>query len=100
MRRCHLRGRENILKRQLAHVSAFNLSLVMRQLLGAGTPRELKNRATGLVLKILGLVTRWNRPDSAVEPHTAKVQIPVRRRGYILFLPPRTSAVSERLSLP
>jgi hypothetical protein len=22
-------------------------------------------------LKILGLVTRWNRPDSAVEPHTA-----------------------------
>jgi hypothetical protein len=70
MRRCHLRGRENILKRQLAHVSAFNLSLVMRQLLGAGTPRELKNRATGLVFKILGLVTRWNRPDSAVEPHT------------------------------
>jgi hypothetical protein len=71
MRRCHLRGRENILKCQLAHVSAFNLSLVMRQLLGAGTPRELKNRATVLVLKILGLVTHWNRPDSAVEPHTA-----------------------------
>jgi hypothetical protein len=48
MRRCHLRGRENILKRQLAHVSAFNLSLVMRQLLGVGTPRELKNRAIRL----------------------------------------------------
>ena len=45
MRRCHLRGRENILKRQLIHVGAFNLSLILRKLLGAGTPRELKNRA-------------------------------------------------------
>jgi transposase len=44
MRRTHLRGRENILKRQLIHVCAFNLSLIFRQLLGAGTPRGLKNR--------------------------------------------------------
>jgi transposase len=45
MRRCHLRGHKNILKRQLLHVGAFNLSLILRKLLGAGTPRELKNRA-------------------------------------------------------
>jgi transposase len=45
MRRCHLRGHENILKRQLVHVGAFNLSLILRKLLGTGTPRELKNRA-------------------------------------------------------
>jgi transposase len=44
MRRTHLRGHGNILKRQLIHVGAFNLSLVMRKLLGAGTPRELRNR--------------------------------------------------------
>ena len=45
MRRTHLRGHRNILKRQLIHVGAFNLSLVMRKLLeGAGTPRELRNR--------------------------------------------------------
>jgi transposase len=44
MRRTHLRGRENILKRQLIHVCGFNLSLIFRLLLGAGTPRELKNR--------------------------------------------------------
>lgn len=43
MRRTHLRGRENILKRQLIHVCAFNLSLIFRQILGAGTPRELKD---------------------------------------------------------
>jgi hypothetical protein len=29
MRRTHLRGHENILKRQLVHVGAFNLSLIL-----------------------------------------------------------------------
>ena len=47
--RCHPRGRGNILKRQLVHVGAFNLSLILRQLLGAGTPRELRNRFGRLV---------------------------------------------------
>jgi hypothetical protein len=49
MRRTYLRGRENILKRQLIHVSAFNLGLIFRGMLGAGTPRELNNRQSGLV---------------------------------------------------
>jgi transposase len=44
MRRTHLRGHENILKRQLIHVGAFNLSLILRVLLGSGKPREWKNR--------------------------------------------------------
>jgi transposase len=73
MRRCHLRGRENILKRQLAHVSAFNLSLVMRKLLGAGTPRELKNRATTLLLRVVRLLTRQNWPESEAESKTGPV---------------------------
>ena len=41
MRRTHLRGHANLLKRLLVHVAGFNLSLVMRALLGAGTPRAL-----------------------------------------------------------
>lgn len=49
MRRTHLRGRENILKRQLIHVGAFNLSLIFRLTLGAGTPRELRNRQARLI---------------------------------------------------
>jgi transposase len=52
MRRCHLRGQENIWKRQLIHVGAFNLSLILRQLLGAGTPREWKNHFGRLVLSL------------------------------------------------
>jgi transposase len=49
MRRVHLRGRENVLKRQLIHVGAFNLSLIFRQTLGAGTPRELRNQQCWLI---------------------------------------------------
>ena len=43
MRRTHLRKHDNILKRQLIHVAGFNLSLIFRRLLGAGTPREWNN---------------------------------------------------------
>jgi transposase len=49
MRRTHLRGHENIKKRYLLHIAAFNLSLVMRKLVGAGTPRGLASRAAQLV---------------------------------------------------
>jgi transposase len=56
MRRCHLRGRENIHKRQLIHVGAFNLSLILRRLLGAGTPREWKNRGDLLLLLVYFLL--------------------------------------------
>ena len=45
MRRVYLRGRENILKRLLIHVGAFNLSLILRQGLGKGTPRGLQDLA-------------------------------------------------------
>jgi len=36
MRRCHLRGRQNILKLQLIHVGAFNLSLNSATAAGSG----------------------------------------------------------------
>ena len=39
MRRVHLRGRENILKRLMVHSGATNLGLLMRKLFGKGTPR-------------------------------------------------------------
>ena len=44
-----MHGRKNILRRLLIHVGAFNISLVMRKMLGAGKPRELNNRMTELV---------------------------------------------------
>ena len=53
MRRTHLRGHRNILKRLLIHVGAFNLSLIFRSLLGSGTPREYKNRQSSLLFALL-----------------------------------------------
>jgi transposase len=71
LRRCHLRGRENILKRQLVHVGAFNLSLILRKLLGAGTPRELKNRAASLVLRLFLLLIRQFSSGCALKLRSA-----------------------------
>jgi transposase len=46
MRRAWLRGRDNLHKRYLVHIAGYNLGLVMRLLVGAGTPREVLARAS------------------------------------------------------
>ena len=62
MRRVHLRRHPNILKRLLVHAAAFNLGLVMRQLLGHGTPRGLQGCRLDLLLALLRLLTGvWAR---------------------------------------
>ncbi len=48
MRRVHLRGHPNILKRLLVHTAGFNLGLLMRRLTGVGTPRSLQGRVVAL----------------------------------------------------
>jgi len=53
MRRVYLRGRQNILKRVLIHLGGFNLSLVIRQLLGKGTPRGWQGFSADAVLTFL-----------------------------------------------
>ena len=42
MRRIHLRGQTNILKRLLLHGAGFNLSLIIREAIGVGKPRQLQ----------------------------------------------------------
>ncbi len=53
MRRTWLRGRENVHKRYLLHVAGHNLSLVMRQLIGAGTPREAVAGGSGAIFLLI-----------------------------------------------
>ena len=73
MRRTHLRGHANILKRLLVHASGFNLGLFMRTLTGIGTPRSLQGRvaaALALGVALAGLIAdrlaawrpRWSDP--------------------------------------
>jgi transposase len=48
MRRTHLRGHDNILKRILVHVAGCNLGLLMRRNFGFGTPRGLSELLSAL----------------------------------------------------
>jgi transposase len=60
MRRTHLRGHGNILKRLLVHAGGFNLGLVMRALIGVGTPRGLQGRLAALLATLVTwIVTPW-----------------------------------------
>jgi hypothetical protein len=63
MRRTWLRGRENVHKRYLIHVAGHNLGLLMRLLIGAGTPKEAVAR--GWCLLVL-LPTRDGAADAAI----------------------------------
>ena len=58
MRRTHLRGHTNILKRLLIHAGGFNLGLVMRHLLGVGTPRGLQGRLATVLTLVVALWAR------------------------------------------
>jgi transposase len=53
MRRTHLRGHTNILKRLLIHAGGFNLGLVMHRLIGSGTPRGLQGRPATVIDPLL-----------------------------------------------
>ena len=54
MRRVHLQGRKNILKRLLVQGAGFNLSLILRKMMGVGKPRRLQ----GLCLQLFTLLRR------------------------------------------
>jgi transposase len=70
MRRTHLRGHTNILKRILIHVSGFNLGLIMRQMIGVGTPRGLQDRPAIVISTLLVLISAAQHRLAAIwAPH-------------------------------
>jgi transposase len=76
MRRTHLRGHANILKRLFVHVGGFNLGLLMRTLIGVGTPRGLQGRLGALIEMIVALSThvlaRWRDVAAPVVDRTPR----------------------------
>jgi transposase len=59
LRRTHLRGHQNILKRLMVHAGAFNLGLLMRHAIGRGTPRGLQGRCPLCFVLGLTLYSRF-----------------------------------------
>ena len=83
MRRTHLRGHHNIVKRILVHASGFNLGLVMRRLIGVGTPRGLQGRVAALIAMLARLwqglsavVNIYWTPDRGGDRSTPLVSVP------------------------
>jgi transposase len=75
MRRVHLRGHANILKRVLLHTAALNLGLLMRTLFGVGTPRSLQGRVAALPCGLRSLIrlpeTLWELIWTMYRPSTS-----------------------------
>jgi hypothetical protein len=103
LQRTFLRGREHVHQRYLIQVAAFNLGLVMRLLLGAGTPRWLMARGgiifwlidpgVGRILVVLLLPeppAAHPRPDPApgsppADPRRLSSQSPLLQQAVNLF---------------
>jgi transposase len=77
MRRTHLREHKNILKRLLIHAAGFNLSLILRRMLGFGTARGLQ----GLLGRVLSAFLNQWHVDSTVMTRSMKTLIGIARRS-------------------
>ena len=86
MRRVHLRGRENILKRLLIQAAAFNLSLILRKTSGVGKPRQVQVLYLQLIMQ-LRTIFAWSgviwRPASRLHI-TLCCKVP----GFVILLQP------------
>lgn len=88
MRRVYLRGRDNVLKRVLIHAGGLNLSLVMRQLLGKGTPRGLQDLSAESWLTLLRF---WSVVLARIEEKRSPdfIHMPSIKGVHRIFVPPQ-----------
>ena len=81
-RRTRLRGRENVHKRYLLQAAAFNLGLVMRELLGRGTPRGLAEAAVPILVLLACCLPWCARARQLFSESRAR---PIRLGSYLSF---------------
>ena len=98
MRRVHLRGHENILKRVLLQAGAFNLGLLMRQLVGIGTPRSLQGRALALLGCLWSLMQGperlWDAIGTIIQPFASPDHLRAPRRDRRIYLTVATTCAT------
>jgi len=94
MRRTHLRGHTNILKRILIHASAFNLGLLMRQFIGLGTPRGLQGRPAVVIATLLVFVGMVRRRLAAIWTSHRAIAAMRGRFTSLIMCPVKSSATA------
>jgi transposase len=77
MRRVHLKGRENILKRLVVHAAGFNLGLMMRKLIGVGKPRRLQGLNETCSEVDFGLRSAWHWPRPRIAAFWHSLTAPI-----------------------
>lgn len=96
MRRVHVRGQTNVLKRVLVQVGALNLGLLLRRAFGVGTPRSLQGRAAAAATLLRSLwATLTHLLDGEWECHPFRPsgdRVPRTRSPFIVTLPMSTFA--------
>lgn len=78
MRRIHLRGANNILKRLVVHGAAFNLALVIRKRYGVGKPRQLQGHDSLLSAGYAALLLAASRIAAVLNNLIARFTLPAR----------------------
>ena len=86
-RRLFLRHRDNILKRLLVHVSAWNLGLIMRQRFGKGTPRGMGRMFSHLMMLIGRFFALTRRFLKHVRRTLGVLSLPKRSRSTTTVCP-------------
>ena len=88
--RVFVRGRANVTKKAQAYVAAANLSVILRTMLGIGTPRSLQGRVNSLLRALSSLLHVFVRLVS-------ELQRPFREIRTISTPPPDITALPTRL---
>ena len=80
--RLYVRGKQNVQKRLLLQASACNLALLLRKMIGAGTPRAMHHAMAHLLLVFLRLVSAMDALNRPVHPLPAVIsrRMPHRHR--------------------
>lgn len=92
MRRTHLRGHQNILKRLVVHVAGFNLGLLMRHLTGVGKPRVLQGAAAHLLRLVFALLAFFGALRRVAQTRRLSIPQPLTQFQMSRYHPPELIA--------
>jgi len=80
----YVRGKQNVQKKLLPQAAACNLALLLRKMMGSGTPRALHDALAGLILALLQLLAALETIPMPARPSPAVNSRRMRHRGRCL----------------